>query len=189
MHDPKYKHSLYLITTYITDTTPARHTQGGEAIMHPPGLLPKFDRKSASGRGEVHSIGSNFNHIVNCSGMCTFMYWCLPNIHAFIDLINAVTGWDASMEELLETGERISNIRQAFNIREGINPLQFRVPGRILGKPALKEGPLAGVTIDDNTLVKDYLAAMDWDENTGRPSPQKLIQLGLDDVVREIQSL
>lgn len=186
MHDPKYRHSLHLATTYITDATPARHTQGGEAIMHPPGLLQKFDRKSMSGRGEAHKTGSNFNHIVNCSGMCMFMYWCLPNISAFVDSMNAVTGWEASLSELLETGERISNIRQAFNIREGINLLNFKIPGRLLGKPPLKEGPLAGVTIDENTLVKDYLRAMDWDLGTCRPSRLKLHGLGLDDVAGEL---
>jgi len=30
--------------------------------------------------------------------------------------------------------------------------------------------------------VSEYLAAMDWDLNTGKPSRQKLEQLGMDDV-------
>ncbi len=186
MHDPKYRHSLPLATTYVTDATPARHTQGGEAIMNPPGLLPKFDRKSVSGRGEAHKIGSNFNHVMACSGMCMYMYWCLPRANGLLEFINAVTGWDTTMDELLTTGERISNIRQGFNIREGLNPLLFKVPGRVLGKPAFEEGPLAGVTVDEGALVKDYLVAMDWDPLTGKPSRKKLLQLGLDDIAQEL---
>jgi len=40
--------------------------------------------------------------------------------------------------------ERIANIRQAFNIRERLNPLPFKVPGGLLGRPPQKEGPLTG---------------------------------------------
>jgi aldehyde:ferredoxin oxidoreductase len=100
--------------------------------------------------------------------------------------MRAVTGWDVTNEELLKTGERIANIRQAFNIREGLNPLEFKVPDRVLGKPPLKEGPVAGVTIDEDTMIKEYLTAMDWDLKTAKPSKKKLLELGLADVVQEL---
>jgi len=85
---------------------------------------------------------------------------------------------------MLKTGERISNLRQAFNIREGLNPLKFRVPDRVLGIPPKKEGPLAGVTIDEDTMIKEYLTAMDWDLKTAKPSKKKLLELGLEDVAK-----
>jgi aldehyde:ferredoxin oxidoreductase len=100
--------------------------------------------------------------------------------------MRAITGWDVTSEELLKTGERIANIRQAFNIRERLNPLKFRVSGRVLGKPPLKEGPVAGVTIDEDTLIKEYLSAMDWDPKTTKPSKRKLLELGLADVAQEL---
>ena len=100
--------------------------------------------------------------------------------------MRVVTGWDVTNEELLKTGERIANIRQAFNIREGLNPLTFKVSDRVLGKPPLKAGPLAGVTIDEDTLIKEYLAAMDWDLKTAKPSKRKLLELGLADVAQEL---
>jgi len=84
----------------------------------------------------------------------------------------------------LANQERISNIRQAFNIREGLNPLEFKVPDRVLGRPPLKEGPLAGVTVDEDTLIKDCLTAMDWDLKTAKPSKKKLLELGLEDVAK-----
>ena len=74
--------------------------------------------------------------------------------------------------------------RQAFNIREGLNPLQFKVPDRVLGRPPQKEGPLAGVTVDEDTLIKDCLTAMDWDLKTAKPSKKKLLELGLEDVAK-----
>jgi hypothetical protein len=41
-------------------------------------------------------------------------------------------------------GFRVSNLRQAFNIREGLNPLDYIVSGRLEGRPPLEAGPLAG---------------------------------------------
>ena len=100
--------------------------------------------------------------------------------------MGAVSGWDLTLEELLKTGERIANIRQAFNIREGLNSLTFKFPDRVIGNPPSKEGPLAGVTVDVETLAEDYLTAMDWDLKTARPSEKKLQELGLEDVAREL---
>lgn len=182
-HDPKFSYDM--ATTYKLDATPARHTQGSE-IKNPPGLVPRFDPRMTSGRGEFHRISSNIYHIVHCSGMCLFMYVNLPVIDAMPEFLSAVTGWNLTIDELITTGERIANIRQAFNIREGLNPLDFNVPYRVIGNPPKTEGPTAGVTIDQDTLYQDFLAAMDWDSETAKPSKKKLIELGLEDIAQEL---
>ena len=176
-----------LATTYITNATPARHTQGSEG-HHIDGLLPRFDQQSFSGRGQVYKRGSNFQHSLMCSGMCLFVYMALPRVDVIAEFMSSVTGWDLTIDELVETGERIANIRQAFNIREGINPLQYEIPGRVLGKPPQNVGPLTGITVDEDTLVKEYLTAMDWDLETAKPSKEKLKELGLEDVAKELWS-
>jgi len=183
-HDPKF--GFQFATSYRLDPTPARHTQGHEEEMHPPGLLSRFDRKSFAGRGEAHKIGSNFHHVINCTGMCVFIYFNLPSVDSIAELMRSVTGWDVTTDELLRIGERIANIRQAFNVRDGLNPLEFKVPDRVLGRPPQKEGPLAGITVDEETLVKEYLATMDWDPKTAKPSKKKLQALGLEDVAQEL---
>jgi aldehyde:ferredoxin oxidoreductase len=182
-HDPKL--GFNFATSYRLDPTPARHTQGSEE-MQPHGLLPRFDRKSFAGRGELHKMGSNFQHAAVCAGICEFIYFNLPSVDSIAEFISAVTGWDITIDELLKTGERISNIRQAFNVREGLNPLQFKVPDRVIGKPPQKEGPLSGITIDEDSLVREYLTAMDWDLKTAKPSKKKLLELGLEDIAQEL---
>lgn len=181
-HDPKLQFDF--ATIYKFDPTPGRHTQGREGLV-PQGLLPEFNAKLFTGRGEVHQRASNFGHVMNSAGMCLFMYTVLP-INAFIEFMRPITGWDVTMDELLKTGERISNMRQAFNIREGLNSLKFKVPDRVLGRPPQKEGPLAGVTVDIDTLGREYLALMDWDPKTARPSRKKLLELGLADVAKAL---
>ena len=182
-HDPKL--GYHFATTYRLDPTPARHTQGSEGTA-PPGLLSDFDAKSFNGRGEVHKAGSDFNHTMNSSGMCMFMYMSLHNVEVVTNFMSAITGWGVTTDELLKAGERISNVRHAFNLREGLNPLQFKVPDRSLGIPAQKEGPLTGVTVDENILIKEYLTAMDWDTKTTKPSKKKLQELGLEDIAGDL---
>ncbi len=183
-HDPKY--GVDWAICYRLDPTPARHTQGGEG--YPPGLMPEYDPDSPHNRGELHKIGSDFSHVMNSSGECAFAYVTLPHVDAFIGFINAVTGWEATLDELLVTGERVANIRQAFNIREGLNPLNFKVPGRMVGKPPQMEGPLAGIIVDEETLDRDYLTAMDWDLETAKPSKRKLLELGLESAAEQLYS-
>ena len=182
-HDPKFGYHWGI--GYRMDPTPARHTQGPGMPL--PGLpIPKFDPKSFSGRGEAHKIGHSFSHVVSSTGTCLFLYWALPSVDALVDFMRAVSGWDLTIDELIKTGERITNIRHAFNIREGLNPLEYKIPGRIMGNPPPKEGPLAGVTVDEETMDREYLAAMDWDLKTAKPSQKKLQELGLEDVAKEI---
>jgi len=170
--------------TYIANATPGRHTQGSEGFSQE--LMPEYDRGSFSGRGQAHKTGTCHQHALMCCGMCLFVMGALPSNHVMTEFIKAVTGWDITTDELLITGERIENVRQAFNIREGLNLLQYEIPGRILGKPPHKGGPLAGITVDADTLVKEYLAAMDWDLETAKPGEKKLKELGLDDVAQEL---
>ena len=186
MHDPR-RHIFYG-PIYWLDPTPARHTQGSEGAR-PPGLeLPQFDRKSYAGRGEARRIASNLAHLVNCAGMCILGYQMLP-IDAFIEFINRATGWDVSLEELIDTGERILDLRQAFNIREGLNPAQFNVPGRVIGQPPLESGPLAGRTVDLPVMINDYIEAVKWDRDSWIPSSKRMEELGIKDVADELARL
>jgi aldehyde:ferredoxin oxidoreductase len=102
------------------------------------------------------------------------------------DFLNTVTGSSLSLDDVLRIGERIANIRQAFNIREGVTTKDYKFPGRILGQPPLPDGPTAGKTVDLDTLRREYFQQMDWDTETGKPSRAKLEELGLKDVAEAL---
>ncbi len=185
MHDPK---ALIAYATTYLDATPARHTQGNEQFIPAGGLeLPSFDPAGFAGRGEAHKMGSNLGHVMQCAGLCMFGYVSL-DANALPEFLNLVTGWDYSIDDLLKIGERIANMRQAFNIREGISVSDFKVPNRVLGRPPLEAGPTAGRQVDIETLLRDYLVAMDWDPDSGKPSRGKLMELGLEDVAEAFWS-
>jgi aldehyde:ferredoxin oxidoreductase len=103
------------------------------------------------------------------------------------EFVAAVTGWNIDGEEAYRIGERIANIRQAFNIREGFNALNHPIHPRMVGLPPLKQGPMKGITVDMDTLLQDFLKAMRWDLVTARPRAKKLIELGLKDVAEDLR--
>jgi aldehyde:ferredoxin oxidoreductase len=109
--------------------------------------------------------------------------WNYPDGDTFMDAINKVTGWGLTYDELFLAGERIANIRHLFGLREGVSILQQKYQDRIAGKPAHEDGPLKGVTINEEQIEREYLGAMDWDPVTTMPSRSKLEELGLQDLV------
>ncbi|MDO8691302.1 MAG: aldehyde ferredoxin oxidoreductase family protein [Dehalococcoidia bacterium] len=178
MHDPRYTPGF--ATTYVLDATPGRHTQGGSAYGRLPGAqVPVPRRMEYSGKAEAQRFLGNLFHVVNSAGLCTFGTMCI-DVNSVSQFLSAVTGWDITMEECLETGERIGALRHLFNLREGLNPLGYRLPGRMVGRPPLAEGPLAGVTVDLDTMVQEYLGLMGWDQRTAWPGRERLEALGLD---------
>jgi aldehyde:ferredoxin oxidoreductase len=181
MHDPKLQPEYH--TTYKLDPTPGRHTQyeGNKRLGRIP-AAPK-DFKDYTNRGEHHKGASEYMHVVNSGGMCQFIMMA-ANTANIPTWFNAVTGWDMTMDEVLQIGERISNLRMAYEIREGGNPRKRAVPTRVTGATTegTHAGPLQGVKVDTELLETDFLRACDWDTETCRPSNAKLESLGLKDV-------
>lgn len=187
MHDPKLQPEYH--TTYRLDPTPARHTQyeGNKRLGKIP-PAPK-DFKDYANRGEHHKGASEYMHVVNSGGMCQFIMMA-ANTANMPDWFNAVTGWDMSLDEMLEVGERVGNLRMAYEVREGGNPRQRPVHDRITGKStdATHTGPLQGVVLDTETLEVDYLTACDWDTESCKPSASKLESLGLKEVAAALHA-
>jgi len=180
-HDPRGGWGF--ATGYGADPTPGRHNQGGG--QHPPGLdIPEVDRAQLEGRGLHHMISTNYMHAASGLGLCQFVIGSYPHADQLLDALRMVAGWeDITSEELLETGARITNVRQAFNIREGVTG-PFKYPDRLRGVPPKTVGPRAGTTFTHEGIYNEYLDLMGWDKETAKPSKVKLLELGLDDIAQ-----
>jgi len=194
-HDPKF--SMSMGTGYVSDPTPGRHTTGNASWNESFGMkLPLPDAKPATieaatvglrsyeGKGEAQRIWSNHHQALNGSGLC--MFSLLTGGLPYSRLINAATGWDMTDDEFLEAGERIQNMRHAFNVREGIKPADFKAHPRMTGEVPLKHGPLAGVKVDQQKLKDMYFDAMDWDRKSGRVSADRAKALGIDETLADL---
>ena len=157
-HNPRF--GFHWALGYRMDPTPARHTQGPGRT--PRGLpIPEYDRNSQSGMQPGYKLAHSFSHVVHSLGLCIFVYWALPHIGPLMESLKRSPA-EVTFDELFKTGERI-NMRQAFNVREGLNALRFHIPSRILGIPRKKA--LKGITLDEEAIDGEYLAAMNRTRN------------------------
>ncbi len=47
------------------------------------------------------------------------------------------------------------------------------------------KGPLKGISIDINSLVREYHRAMGWDPETGSPADETLEKMGLKELIQK----
>jgi len=121
---------------------------------------------------------------VDSLGICKFMCLAL-RAEDLSESIAQITGLQFSVEDLRKTGERIYNLERAFNIREGLTRAHDTLPKRLLEEP-LPEGIAEGQVNNLKILLDPYYEFRSWDKITGKPTPEKLKELGLEDVIEQI---
>ena len=124
---------------------------------------------------------------LDCLGGCKFM-GILLTAEDLVGLVSHATGWEFDVDDFRTGGERVYNLMRAYCVREGITREQDTLPGRLMEDP-LPGGPAEGMVIDRDTLerMKDaYYASRGWDPATGIPTPAKLRELALDDLIADL---
>ena len=115
--------------------------------------------------------------------VCQFVFgpsWHLMDAGQLADMTSKVTGWDVTVDELLEVGKRRLNMLQAFNAREGFTRADDTLPKKMY--QPLKGGASDGVHLTEEELetAKDiYYEMAGWDVESGTPTKEKLTELGL----------
>jgi aldehyde:ferredoxin oxidoreductase len=84
-------------------------------------------------------------------------------------------------------GERVVNLERAYDIREGVRRVHDTLPERFIKEP-LKKGPSAGHVIELDEMLMEYYEVRGWNKQTGIPTREKLLELGLLDVVEDFVS-
>jgi aldehyde:ferredoxin oxidoreductase len=191
--EPAYHDSRFtslMGVTYIADPTPGRHTAGSASWNETFGShlsLPKAaDKKdwnvkwkTTEGKGKAQALHSNAHQAMNGLGLC--MFTMLTGNLPWTELVNTATGWALTDTDLMTCGERIQNLRAAFNRREGLGPGEFKAHPRMLGEGdgLLDAGPLRGIKVPLPMLKDDYYTAMHWNHTTGHVSKARATELGM----------
>jgi aldehyde:ferredoxin oxidoreductase len=195
--EPAYHDSRFtslMGVTYIADPTPGRHTAGSASWNETFGAgftLPRAaDKKDwnvkwkgTAGKGKAQALFSNAHQAMNGLGLC--MFTMLTGPLPWADLLEAATGWGLSEADLLTCGERIQNLRAAFNRREGLGPKDFVPHRRMLGEGDgnLDAGPLKGIRVPLPVLRDDYYKSMQWNTTTGHLAKSRATELGMADLL------
>jgi aldehyde:ferredoxin oxidoreductase len=103
-------------------------------------------------------------------------------------LYTLATGIPMSAAELMQAGERINNLKKAFNIREGWKRAADWLPPRLFKDP-LSSGKAQGAVLSERELtvaIDDYYRARGWTPD-GLIPMEKLKSLGMDDVLKMLR--
>jgi aldehyde:ferredoxin oxidoreductase len=96
-------------------------------------------------------------------------------------LVHAVTGWDTDTEEVMRWGARRMHLMRLYNVREGIDAAQDRLPDRFFDEP-IDAGPWAGQRLDRDAfgaMIARYYELMGWDAR-GVPTTASSRESGLE---------
>jgi aldehyde:ferredoxin oxidoreductase len=184
-HDPRALSGMALV--YATSPRGACHNQSDyfmvDALGHTQDEIGVQFYERRSGVEKVASVAlhQDWRTVGNALVMCVY-----ANISALTlcDLIRQVTGFDYSLEELMTVGERAWNLKRVINHRLGLTNENDRLPKHLL-KP-LRDGGAADYVPPLTDMLVAYYQARGWDAKTGRPSPERMKSLGLDERIPDI---
>ncbi len=194
-HMPQAKKSLALI--YAVNPFGADHQSSEHDPMYEEDASPAcLSRLSLIGLADPTPYGDFgpekvrfaattqvFYSILDTVDLCQFVWgpaWTLYGPSEMVEMIRAVTGWDVSLEEMMQVGERRLNMLRTFNAREGFTRKEDALPKKFF-RPLGGSGPTAGVAIDPmefKAALDEYYKLMGWTAD-GIPTPSRLEALGL----------
>jgi len=191
-HDPRSGKALAV--TYGTANRGMCHIHPLEGMAYDSGkidfgMIPygvpdpnKLDRWDEKEKGKIVKILQDGLIMPDVLGVCKFFMYSGITLEHYAKLLSALTGWQLEGKDLVKIGERISNLQRLFNLREGFTKKDDDLPKRA------KQRPLFGAyQKEDKCIIKDYegmlreyYEARGWDNKTGMPKKEKLIELGLE---------
>jgi aldehyde:ferredoxin oxidoreductase len=185
MHDPRAFSGMALV--YATSPIGASHNfsdyylvESGRCIEEL-GILG-MGRFATQGKAANVARHQDWRSVTGSLVQCIF-----PNVSALnmVEMIAAATGYDLTLENVLTYGERIWNLKRALNLKLGYNARATEQLPELMLKP-LADGGTEGHVIDLEPMLREYYALRDWDWNTGKPSREKLLSLGMDDIAKDL---
>ncbi len=194
MHDPRGKVAVglgYAVSetgadhlTAFHDTMLANPESVGFKGAMPLGIRePLAPRDLSRKKAEAYALLENWSSLERAVGLCYFgpAPRSFISVGEVVDVIHAATGWDVTVEELLQTGERATNLARIFNVREGFSRADDTLPRRLF--EPLEGGALAGVAYPKDDFVRaltDLYEIKGWDLQTTMPTRERLAALDIE---------
>ena len=183
-HDPRGVSGMALV--YATSPRGACHNQSDYFMVdwgntNEEAGIGYFGRQDGGEKAANVARHQDWRTVYNSLVMCIF-----ANVspQTQVELINAACGLEWNVDEMMRCGERGWNLKRAINNRLGLTRKNDKLPKALLEPYA--EGGAEGYVIPFDEMIKAYYAARGWDPGTGRPTKEKLLSLGLDDVAKDL---
>jgi len=140
-------------------------------------ILGDVDRFTIDGKAELTKIFQDFTSLVNSTVNCLFLTFAL-GLDEYAEMIGPVTGWDVDADELLITGERITNLERMIINKLGFSGKDDTLPKRLL-EEKMPEGPSVGQTVNLEAMKQEFYQLRGWID--GKPTIEKIKELGLEE--------
>lgn len=180
-HDPRAFNSLAV--GYATSNRGACHLQGATYFFEKTATMPEIgykepqDRHGTEGKGRLNFYAQNIMCLMDSLKLCKFLLYGGVTLTMMTQWIKYVVGWDITVDELLETGERIFNLKRLYNTHRGISRKDDTIPMRILTQPRRDKG--AGENLPPfGKMLNEYYQIRGWTDE-GIPKQETLKRLGL----------
>jgi aldehyde:ferredoxin oxidoreductase len=152
----------------------------------------KFNRlKYEKGRAKFVKDIEDVYTIIDSMIVCKFSrgtYY--KELEDFAKLYTIVTGIETTPEEMRLKGERINNLARVINVREGFSRKDDTLPWKVMNYPVPDDGPSKGAYVSQeelNMMLDDYYEVRGWTRD-GIPTPEKLKELGMDDLTSIVEA-
>jgi aldehyde:ferredoxin oxidoreductase len=189
-HMPQAKRSLGLI--YAVNPFGADHQSSEHDPYYEEGVADlNLNRLKMIGLGEPQPgysltpekvrfayLTEVFYSMLDSLELCQFVFgpaWTLYGPAETVEMIRAVTGWDMTVEELMEVGKRRLNLFRTFNAREGLDRNADKLPKKFF-KQLQGAGPTAGIALtheEIDSAIDEYYKLAGWTSN-GIPTRETL---------------
>jgi aldehyde:ferredoxin oxidoreductase len=127
-----------------------------------------------------------FNSLVTCMfGSATQFLMVGFGPSTYSDILNKITGWDTTYDELMKIGERVFNLQRLFNYRiKGWDSRNDVFADKRAYEPA-QMGIYKGKAVPWDEVMKEYYSIRGWSRD-GIPSRDKIMELNLENVIKEL---
>ncbi len=175
-YDPRG--SIGMGLAYATSNRGACHLRGYTVSVEHFGNPVKLDPFTPKDKPYWLMMLQNTTSFIDSSGICLFSTFDMDPGDDLVEMVSEATGERiGGRDVMLKIGERIWNLERLFNNAAGLGRADDSLPPRITTEP-LTEGASKGHVVDLEPMLNEYYQLRGWD-NQGRPTPDKLRELGL----------
>jgi len=135
-----------------------------------------MDRYSINGKPEIVALLQDISAVVDSMILCRFLQFAI-SISTFTEMVNVVTGWNYTDDELIEIGKRVYTLEREFNCKVGFTRKDDLLPPRFL-EEELEEGSSRNRIVQLDKMLDEYYVVRGWDKN-GVPTDETKKELGL----------
>jgi aldehyde:ferredoxin oxidoreductase len=164
-HDPRFWATMAL--NYATANRGACHLESlsyiAESGRFDPSLIGFGQTRSWEENVELVIKMQNFMTVLNVLGICKFILLGGIGPEQITMWLNLVTNWELDVDSLLSLGNRLFNLKRAFNNKIGFTRMDDTLPPRLL-KSARVKGAFSENNPQLERMLEKYYQIRGWDE-------------------------